>query len=85
MSIIMFHNRRFQIRYKTVSVMAEYNRKAKTGFILGLPPPEITGGILRDAGAKAIVASMDKRVGNIPPNEFYRLCREQYTDRKSVV
>lgn len=64
-------------RYNTVSVMAEYNKKARTGFILGLPPPEIMGGLLRDAGAKAIIVSLDKRFGGTTVEEFYRLCKEQ--------
>jgi len=42
----------------TVTIMPEYNKKTKTGFIAGMPPPEIMGGVLRDAGAKAIVASL---------------------------
>lgn len=71
-------------RFNTVSVLAEYNRKAKTGFILGIPPPEITGGILRDAGAKAIIVSVDKRSGGASPEEVYRLCKEQYAARKFV-
>eukprot|EP01035_Chromulina_nebulosa_P019977 gene19977-25946_t len=62
--------------------MAEYNRKVKTGFIMGLPPPEIMGGLLRDAGAKAIVVSMEKKTGGTSIEEFYRLCREQYSARK---
>jgi indole-3-glycerol phosphate synthase len=64
-------------RYNTVSVMAEHNKKARTGFILGLPPPEIMGGLLRDAGAKAIIVSLDKRFGGSTTEEFYRLCKEQ--------
>lgn len=46
------------LRYDSVSVMPEYNKKTKTGFIAGMPPPEIMGGVLRDSGARAIVVSM---------------------------
>jgi len=45
-------------KHDSVSVIPEYNKKVKTGFIAGMPPPEIMGGVLRDAGAKAIVASL---------------------------
>jgi hypothetical protein len=37
-------------KYQTLSIMPEYNKKAKTGFINGMHPPEIMGGALRDAG-----------------------------------
>ena len=33
------------------------------GFIIGMPPPEIMGGVLRESGSKAIVVSLDKRSG----------------------
>ena len=39
-------------RYQSVTIMPEYSKKAKTGFILGLPEPEIMGVIFRDAGAR---------------------------------
>ena len=45
-------------QHDSVTIMPEYNKKTKTGFIAGMPPPEIMGGVLRDAGAKAIVASL---------------------------
>eukprot|EP00607_Mallomonas_marina_P002864 CAMPEP_0182428396 /NCGR_PEP_ID=MMETSP1167-20130531/22824_1 /TAXON_ID=2988 /ORGANISM="Mallomonas Sp, Strain CCMP3275" /LENGTH=247 /DNA_ID=CAMNT_0024611287 /DNA_START=359 /DNA_END=1102 /DNA_ORIENTATION=+ len=57
--------------------MAEYNKKAKTGFILGMPEPEIMGGVIRDAGAKAIAVEMDKRSGKVSPDEFHRFTIEQ--------
>lgn len=47
----------------TLNIMPEYNKKCKTGFIIGMPPPEIMGGVLREAGSKAIVVSLDKRSG----------------------
>ena len=68
-------------RYKTVSVIAEYNKKSKTGFILGMPPPEIVGGVLRDSGAKAIICSMEKKNGGTTVEEFQRFCKEQYKAR----
>lgn len=49
------------LRYDSVSVMPEYNKKTKTGFIAGMPPPEIMGGVLRDSGARAIIVSMVSR------------------------
>ena len=49
-------------KHDSVSVIPEYNKKVKTGFIAGMPPPEIMGGVLRDAGAKAIVASLVRLV-----------------------
>jgi len=64
-------------RFVSVTVMAEYNKKAKTGFILGMPEPEIMGGILRDAGARAIAVEMDKRSGNVSAEEFVRFAKEQ--------
>lgn len=47
----------------TLTIMPEYNKKCKTGFIIGMPPPEIMGGVLRESGSKAIVVSLDKRSG----------------------
>ena len=61
----------------TIAVLPEFNKKAKTGFIIGMPPPEILGGVLRDAGAKAIVISLDNRSGGATIEEFERFCREQ--------
>eukprot|EP01036_Dinobryon_divergens_P006123 gene6123-8122_t len=57
--------------------MAEYNKKSKTGFILGMPEPEIMGGVLRDAGARAIAVEMDKRSGGVSNEEFVRFAKEQ--------
>lgn len=65
-------------RFVSVTVMAEYNKKSMTGFILGMPEPEIIGGILRDAGARAIAVEMDKRNGNVTTDEFIRFAKEQY-------
>ena len=39
-------------RYTSINIMPEYSKKAKTGFILGLPEPEIMGVMFRDAGAR---------------------------------
>lgn len=61
----------------TIAVLPEYNKKAKTGFIAGMPPPEIMGGVLRDSGAKGVIVSMDKRSGGTSPNEFSRFTVEQ--------
>ncbi len=47
----------------TLTIMPEYNKRCKTGFIIGMPPPEIMGGVLREAGSKAIIVSLDKRSG----------------------
>ena len=59
-----------------LSILVEYNKKSETGFIMGLPAPEILGGVLSDAHAKAIVASMDNRSGGVSVNEFVRLVTE---------
>lgn len=61
----------------TLNVMPEINYKSKTGFILGMPPPEIMGGVLRDAGARGIFVSVDKRSGGVPVNDVERFTREQ--------
>ena len=61
----------------TVTVMSEFNRKAKTGFIIGMPPPEIMSGVLREAGSKSIVISLDKRNGGASTDDFTRFCVEQ--------
>lgn len=67
----------------SLTVMTEYNKKAKnTGFIIGMPPPEIMGGILRDAGARAIIVSMDKRSGGTSVEEFKKFTIEQSRARK---
>ena len=67
--------------FNTITVMPEFNRKAKTGFIVGLPPPVILGGILRDAGAKAIVVSTDKRSGGSSMLDVEQFAREQTNAR----
>jgi indole-3-glycerol phosphate synthase len=64
-------------KFNSISVLVEYNKKAKTGFILGLPPPEIMGGVIRDTGAKAVVVSLEKRTGGAVAEEVERFCREQ--------
>ncbi len=55
----------------TLSIMPEYNKKCKTGFIIGMPPPEIMGGVLRESGSKAIVVSLDKRSGGARYSLFF--------------
>jgi len=65
-----------------VTIMPEYNKKAKTGFIMGMPGPEIMGGVLRDAGARAVVVSMDRRSGGTSFDEFERFTREQTKARR---
>ena len=67
--------------FNTLTVMPEFNRKAKTGFIVGLPPPVIMGGILRDAGAKAIVVSTDKRSGGSTMLDLEQFTKEQTNAR----
>ena len=64
-------------RYQSVSVIPEYNKKSKTGFIIGLPPPEILGGVLREARSSGIIVSLDKRSGGATPEEFARFTKEQ--------
>ena len=64
-------------RFETLAVIPEFNRKTKTGFIMGLPPPEILGGVLRDAGSRGVVVSLDKRSGGASVKEFERFTREQ--------
>lgn len=44
---------------------------------MGMPPPEIVGGAIRDAGAKAIIVSLDRRSGGASYEEFYRFTKEQ--------
>eukprot|EP01035_Chromulina_nebulosa_P035633 gene35633-47920_t len=66
----------------TVAILPEFNKKAKTGFIIGMPPPEILGGVLRDAGSKAIVVSLDGRSGGGTVDEFERFSKEQAKARK---
>jgi len=67
--------------FNTVTVIPEFNRKSKTGFIVGMPPPVILGGILRDAGAKAIVVSTDKRSGGSTILDVEQFAREQTNAR----
>jgi indole-3-glycerol phosphate synthase len=66
----------------TVAILPEFNKKAKTGFIMGMPPPEIMGGVLRDAGSKAVIVSLDSRSGGSTVEEFERFCKEQAKARK---
>ena len=67
--------------FNTITVIPEFNRKSKTGFIVGMPPPVILGGILRDAGAKAIVVSTDKRSGGSTILDVEQFAREQTNAR----
>jgi len=69
-------------RYKSVTVMPEYSKKVKTGFILGMPEPEIMSGVLRDAGSRAIVVCLDKRVGGASADEFARFVLDQSRSKK---
>ena len=45
------------------------------GFIMGMPGPEIMSGVLRDAGAKAVVVCLDPRVGGATADEFNRFVK----------
>lgn len=69
-------------RFQSVTVMPEYSKKVKTGFIMGMPDPEIMGTILRDAGAKSIVVCLDKRVGGASTSDFLRFVKDQSRSRK---
>lgn len=64
-------------RFQSISVLPEFSKKAKTGFVLELPPPEILGGVLRDAGSRGIVVVLDKRSGGATVDEFKRFAVEQ--------
>mmetsp|Transcript_1673 Transcript_1673/g.1825 ORF Transcript_1673/g.1825 Transcript_1673/m.1825 type:complete len:369 (-) Transcript_1673:49-1155(-) len=64
-------------RFQSISVLPEFSRKAKTGFVIELPPPEIIGGVLRDAGSRGIMVSLDKRSGGATVDEFRRFTVEQ--------
>jgi len=72
------------VSHGALSVMPEYNKKTKTGFIMGMPPPEIMGGVLRDAGARSIIISLDKRSGGATVEEFERFTREQTKARRMM-
>ena len=71
-------------RYDTLNVIPNYEKKTKTGFILGIPNPDIMGGVLRDAGSRSIVVSMDPRAGGVSPEEFARFTREQQRARTFI-
>jgi hypothetical protein len=64
-------------RFQSISVLPEFSRKAKTGFVIELPPPEIIGGVLRDAGSRGIMISLDRRSGGATVDEFRRFTVEQ--------
>ena len=64
-------------RFFTLHVAAEYNNKVKTGFLLGLPNPDIMSLTLRNCGAKCIVVHMDYKSGGVSVKEFARFTREQ--------
>jgi indole-3-glycerol phosphate synthase len=68
-------------QYNTLAVFTEFNKKAKTGFIMGFPPPEIMGGVYRDCGSKCVIVSLDKRSGGADITELRRFTREQYRAR----
>ena len=50
-------------RFQSISVLPEFSKKGKTGFVVGLPPPEILGGVLRDAGSRGKL-ELDWIIGN---------------------
>jgi hypothetical protein len=66
----------------TMHILGEVNHKAKTGFTVGLPPPEVIGGIFRDAATLGLIVSLDKRVGGATFSDFKRFTAEQYKARK---
>jgi hypothetical protein len=66
----------------TLKLFVEYNQKAKVGFIMGIPPPEVMGSVFRET-SHAVLVSMDKRNGGNTPSDFYRFTKEQYRARKS--
>jgi indole-3-glycerol phosphate synthase len=66
---------------KLIAVLPEYNKKSKTGFITSMPPPEIMGGVLREADAKGIIVSLNLRTGGTTPEEFSRFVAEQLKAR----
>jgi indole-3-glycerol phosphate synthase len=67
----------------THKVLAEYNTKAKTGFVMGIPPPEVLGGLFREC-AQAVVVSTDRRSGGASEDEFIRFARDSHRFRKST-
>ena len=69
-------------RFKSVTVMPEYSKKVKTGFIMGMPEPEIMGTMLRDAGARSVVVCLDSRIGGATIEDFRRFVRDQSRSRK---
>jgi hypothetical protein len=70
-----FYNASKTNTHGTIAIFPEYNLKAKTGFIIGLPPPEILGGVVREAGAKSIIISMDTRSGGCSLDFFLRFAK----------
>ena len=79
---VKFHEYTFT-KKGTLKIFAEYNMKAKTGFILGLPPPEVIGDTFRDT-VQAVILSMDKRNGGCTSKEFSRFTIEQFRARKNL-
>ena len=76
-----FHDFTFS-KKGTLKILPEYNHKAKTGFVMGIPLPEVLGGIFRDC-AQGVIVSMDKRSGGSTVEEFTRFTKEQYRFRRS--
>lgn len=66
------------------AVLPEFNRKVKTNFIFGLPPPGIMGGVYRDAGARGIIVSVDQRTGGTTTEEFAEFAIEQASAREFI-
>ena len=71
-------------RYDTLNVIPQYDKKSKTGFLLGIPGPEIMGGVLRDGGARSIVVCMDPTSGGVTADEFARFARDQQRARTMI-
>ena len=60
-----------------ISILPEYNKKVKTGFLIGMPSPAIISGVLRDVRAKGIMVCVDERSGGASALEFEQFAREQ--------
>lgn len=67
---------------KTLSCIPEYNKKSTTGFIMGLPPPEIMGLVLRESGARGVFVSIDKRSAGTTSEDFHKFAVDQTRSKK---
>ncbi|CAM9113391.1 unnamed protein product [Phaeothamnion confervicola] len=67
----------FKTGPRTLSVVAEYRRVLKSGFVNGVLEPELFSPMFRDGGAAAVAISIDKNTGGCTLDDIRKVAKEQ--------